>query len=313
MKTIAILTAACALPLSACATTSFAPPSIDFENETIARGSNSRFSNYCMSSERLKTAGDPMSVIPINPDVQGAQALIDNFLYMYRCTRIRAADGRQWFQVPLFLAVVGTATAVALGAGPDAAIAGGAANAFFGGAGKYYDPKQKAHLLGPAIDALVCIKMESSGIDAFTVNAISGVQEESGEALQQKMMALTPGGASRSEVVIGADRQYYNLVFAALLSVERVVADRLSNVGIFDPAGVAAQIEQLVEEEAEAKEDAEASAPTEAAAIEASKGADQATRQAVDATSQAKIADTIVKLATLQTKLQQCVVRAKMG
>lgn len=93
------------------------------------------------------------------------------------------------------------------------------------------------------------------------------------------------------------------------------MAQRLSNVGSFDPAGVIAEIKTLDEEARRKTEDAEATAANQAQALvadgskaDASAGA----KSAVAVTDQDKIAQTIVQVETLQPKLQQCVVRAKI-
>lgn len=274
------------LSLSACATTSFAPPSVNLENETAVRGSNYSIGQRCQPYER-KTDGE---TIPITRDATGARRLIDNFIFMYRCRAHAAANGRQMFEVPALLTGIGTATAAAFGAGPDVAIAGGAATALFSAGKSYYDPKTKAEIFDSSLDALLCIKAVAAGVDPITLGQVASLQEQNG-------LTTRSGGDG---VRISSDEQYYELVAASLLSVERVLAQRLRTVGTFDPAGVIAEIEKLKEQKEEKQAGAEKIAPSQAALLTN----DAATKQVV--------ADTIIKLETLQPKLQECVVHAKI-
>ncbi|QNA84937.1 hypothetical protein G4G27_13730 [Sphingomonas sp. So64.6b] len=288
--------------LSGCATTSFAPPSVNLENEMAVRGSNYSFGQRCMPNERLN-AGKP---IPIVQTVAGTQALINNFIYLYRCRAHSAANGRQAFEVPALLVGLGTATAMAFGAPADVAIGGGAATAGLNAGKDYYAPKMKAAIYDSALDALLCIKTEAVGVDPLTLGAISAM--ETGGA---NGVALTGTGG----VAVTAEQRYFAIVSASLLSVERVLAQRLSNVGSFDPAGVIAEIKTLSEEARKKTEDAEVTADGQAQALVADGSKGTATlkaKAAVAATDETKIAQTIVQIETLQPKLQQCVVRAKI-
>ena len=104
---------------------------------------------------------------------------------------------------------------------------------------------------------------------------------------------------------------------AAVLSVERVLAKRLSIAGTFDPAGVVAEIKALAAE-AQAKEAAARNtAPGDAQALTRDAAAGGGPRAAaataaVNSTGSAKLVETIIRLETLQPKLQQCVIRAKI-
>lgn len=266
------------------------------------RGSNYSFGQRCMPNERL-VSGNP---VPITETVAGAQALINNFIYMYRCRAHSAANGRQAFEVPALLVGVGTATAMAFGAPADVAIAGGATTAGLNAGKNYYSPKQKAAIYDNALDALLCIKTEAVGIDPLTLKAISAIEVggDNGRTL-----------AASGGVTVTAEQRYFALVSASLLSVERILAQRLSNVGSFDPAGVIAEIKTLAVETREKTEAAAATADNQAQALvtDGSKaGASPGAKSAAGATDQDKIAQTIVQLETLQPKLQQCVVRAKI-
>ena len=297
-----LATALSGLVLSGCATTSFAPPSVNLENEMAVRGSNASVGARCMPNERLN-AGKP---IPIAQTVAGTQALINNFIYLYRCSAHSAANGRQAFEVPALIVGLGTATAMAFGAPPDVAIGGGAATAGLNAGKSYYDPKLKAAIYDSALDALLCIKTEAVGIDPLTLGAISAIETDGANG-----RALTSSGG----VSVTAEQRYFAIVSASLLSVERVLAQRLSNVGSFDPAGVIAEIKTLAEEARKKTEDAQATADSQAQALVADGSGSAATpkaKAAVAAADEAKISQTIVQIETLQPKLQQCVVRAKI-
>jgi len=288
--------------LSACTTTSFAPPSVDLEYETMVHGSNFSVGQRCMSSRRQNEGGD----ILIARNATGAQRLIDNFVYRYRCASHAAANGRQGFEVPALITGVGTAAAAAFGAGPNVAIAGGTATALLSGGKDYYAPQPKAAIYDSALDAVLCIKMTAAGVDPFTVDKIGAIE----------------GGTSSIDIPVTTDQRYYETIAAALFSVKRVLAQRLSVVGTFDPAGVIAEIKALEKEEAIAVEVATADAPGEAARLLTAGVA--APGQAKDAVAEImpssadrtaaerKIERALIGMAALQPKLQECVVRAKI-
>ena len=255
--------------LAGCATASFSPPSTNLANVMETRGSNRSI---------LET-------------VDGARSLINNFILMYRCRAHSAANGRQIFEIPAFLTAVGTITATAFGAGSDVSVAGGSAAAVLNGAKGYYSPKQKADIFDSSLDALICIKMEAVGIDGFEIKK---VQQEAAK------QAKAAGNKGRSNgVEIGPETQYYDLISASLLSVERVLAQRLSAVGVYDPAGVVAEIKQLSEEIAEAE-----SVPSVSAAQ------NKTQPMQLSASEKATATQTLVEIKSLRPKLQSCVVRA---
>jgi transposase len=264
--------------LAGCATTSFAPPSVDIGHD---------MADQTLSTECLPTGTRGTK---IDPDVEGAQKLIDNFIMSYRCTIRAAADGRQPFEILGFLTLVGSTAAVALGAGPKVAIAGGIGNSVFTAGEKYYDPKEQTSILADALDALACIKTESVGISPFDLAATAN----------QQRTALAGTGPT---VTVTPERQYFNLVAGALLSVERAATIRLSRRGSFDSAGVAAEIETLtkkIEDAEKAKKNLKPQDPAVSRAVG---------RQIAAAM---RVADlTQLELDVLQPKLQKCVVRAK--
>lgn len=290
-----------AASLGGCATTSFAPPSVNLENAMFTRGSN-RLVQSCRPYKR-----DPK--VPIGHDVAGTLALIDNFVLSYRCAAHSSANGRQIFEVPTLLTAAGAATAVAFGAGADVAIAGGAATALLGAGKGYYSPQEKAAIFDSALDALLCIKTEAVAIDAFTVGAIAATETQTGAQVTATLAATRvspPGG-----VAVSAEERYFQAVQAALLSVERVLATRLSRVGRFDTAGVIAEI-KLLEEESKPTDTVTANAGAAAQSLTGGGTTSGAVRSAITGLSQSAVAETIIDLAVFQPKLQQCVVRAKI-
>jgi len=275
----------CACSLSACATTSFAPPSVN-----VNRGDTGR--------EALVSCAPGGGGKPIDQDVAGALQLIDNFVDAYRCAAHAAANGRQAFEVPSFLTLVGSTAAVAFGAGSDVAIAGGIGNSVFSGAKSYYDPQAKADIFDRSLDALLCIQTEAVGIKAFDIP--KAAEAERGGASNLLTGAL---GEEGGVVAISSEQQYFRMVSAALMSVERVTALRLSRVGHFDPGGVQAEIEKWGKERAE-KEAALAAPPAPDEALVASLfGADSGT--------QALVQQVHLEIEALQPALQLCVTRAK--
>jgi hypothetical protein len=235
---------------------------------------------------------------PIEQDVPGALQLIDNFVDAYRCAGHAAANGRQAFEVPSFLTLVGSAAAVAFGAGPDVAIAGGIGNSVFSGGKSYYDPEAKADIFDRSLDALLCIQTEAVGIKAFDVPKAS--EAERGGSTDLLTGTMAEGGGT---ITVTSEQQYFRMVSAALMSVERVTAQRLSRVGHFDPASVQAEIEKLAKEREEAEAAQEAPSPPDAALVASLFGADPGT--------QALVQQVHLEIDVLRPALQQCVTRAK--
>jgi hypothetical protein len=260
--------------LPACATLSFAPPIVDMKDKLEAHRNQTTFDAVCTPQYATDANGD---AVAIQQNVDGALALIDNYILTYRCQRDRAAEGRQYFEVPSFLALAGGATAAAFGAPAGVAIATGAGSAALGSGKNYYAPKDKAKVLGDGIKAMLCIHNEAVGIDGPTIEAISQVQKNSGgssgtgggngntqnnNSKNADLLFAEQGGGT--SVPITADRQYFNIVSTALWSVEQVMSDRLSNSGKeFDMSGVQAELDKL-KQDAKDKE-AKAGTPEQAA------------------------------------------------
>ena len=275
MKARLCLLGATAL-LSGCVSTSFAPPDVDVYNRMAA---GSLTTNCTLSGSNGGAIGH---------NVDGALLLIHNFVNAYRCSMRAAADGRQPFEVLSFLSLVGSTAAVALGASPDVAIIGSGANSIFTAGSKYYAPQEQTEILSSAVDALLCIQTEAVGIAAFD----STVPREGEQAPEDD-----PGGS----VEVTVERQYFNMVAAALLSVERVATQRLSRRGSFDAAGVVAEIELQMQRRAEAK----------AKEKQAEEGGDsRAGEEAPEFADSEALA--VLRLEELRPQLQMCVTRAKV-
>lgn len=320
--------------LSGCAVTSFAPPIVNLQDELTFEGTQSSFNAVC--SPKPNTSND------IKQDVEGARRLISNFILTYRCQAHRAAEGRQMFEVPGFVVAAGAATAAAFGAPADVAIGAGAAGAALGQGKSYYAPQAKARVFDDGLEALLCINNEAVGIDAFTLKAISDVEETNGDTAQTALqVAQSPDEDSGGEVSVSSRHQYFDMIRAALFSVERVVAQRLSASGTpFDTESVLTEIEAL-REKAETSSTEEDAADADAAALVTAPAtvpgatatgatiptsvinqlstkqrgqlsAALAAKSNIQNVSTGQVATTLLKLKKLQPKLQQCVVRAKI-
>ncbi len=328
--------------LSGCATLSFAPPQVRMDKEIVANNSQTFFNAVC-------TPDDQASTNKIGPNVEGALRLINNFVLTYRCQADRAAEGRQFFEVPSMLSTIGGATAAAFGAGPGVAIGTGAFSATMGQGKSYYAPKDKAVVLNDGLDALLCIQNEAVGIDPFTLKTLATAQENSG-APQPNPPETGSGGnpvelnsgtvEPEAAVSVSSGQQYFTMIRSALFSVERVLAQRLSAAGTpFDASGVIAEIEKLNKKAEDEKTETEGTTPAEAEqkAEEAGEAAKNlgpppqpvgtgpqlfalqvrnanfdAAKDNLDALDEKQLGRTIIKLRTLQTKLDKCIVRAKV-
>src|SRR4051794_6865273 len=111
----------CAFALSGCATLSFAPPIVNQDRRLQFMRTQSFFGGVCNPT----AVGGSNAV---KPNVDGALLLINNYILTYRCQRDRAAEGRQFFEVPALLGSAAAGTALALGAAPAVAIVAGAGN-----------------------------------------------------------------------------------------------------------------------------------------------------------------------------------------
>lgn len=287
----------CGAALSGCATGSFAPPPTNLTYELEIEGGNKDFASRCKPTERTKNNTDrreAANYIRIPHTAAGSQLLIDNFIYTYRCSAHSAANGKQGFEIPSLLIAAGSATALALGAPSEVAIGGGAATSLLSTGKNYYAPQTKAEIFDSAMDALLCIKNVSVGIDPITIDAISAAEKSGSRGLAAAAQKIT---------TLSAEERYFASISSALLSVERVLAQRLRSVGSFDPTGVIAEIKALTIDEKNIEMESEKSAMGQVEALN---------KNAPIAASATKVAQTIVKLETIQPKLQQCVVRAKI-
>ena len=323
----------CLVALSGCATTSFAPPIVKMDRELTFTRAQTSFNAVCTPNFNDPNAEE------IRRDTDGALLLVNNFILTYRCQADRAAEGRQYFEVPGFISIIGGAAAAAFGAPAGVAIGTGAVSAALNQGKSYYAPKGKAVVLNDGLDALLCIQNEAVGIDPYTLKTLSAAQEATGSGSTSTPETPTVAGtalvgADQStdgpEVFVSSQRQYFEMVRTALFAVERVVAQRLSNAGAaFDASGVIAELEKLNKEEAEKKDEAgDAStagqdAKTAAApAVTAANPAGLATGVVAPAAARAQlklgalsneqVGRTVIKLHVLQPKLDKCVLRAKV-
>lgn len=283
----------CGILSAGCATTNFAPPAVNLETNLTSGGA--------AGASQLAASGEctlPLGSTDITrPNVANARSLIQNFVLVYRCRAHAVANGRQTLQVPAFLSTLGATAASAFGAGPDVAIAGGIGSSVFNAGNSYYDPKRQAEIFDGALDALLCIKTESVGIDPLDIGRLdaAGPIEDGDES---------GGGVTESAVYVTPSEQYFDLVQASLFSVERVVAQRLNTLGTnFDPAGVIAEITTLTDQirgnlEDKVDESEVSDGDPEAGGSESEGGAD--------------LRNVRIDLKNLQPKLQRCVVRAKI-
>lgn len=364
------------LVTSACTTASFAPPHVDVTGaQTVkARG----------SCARVASGGGAIA-----RDIAGATELNDRFVAAYRCARDEAADGRQVFEVPSFLALIAGALGPTYGLTEGGRIAALSSAAVLGKANGYYAPKEKARYLDAALDAVLCIKTQSVGVSFFdttrgpavlaltgvagdpkgleaefdqirdrltelgaqekrwkqqlasadkamsafdgnspdhaeavrTANAASAALKEIanqagpllkraneignllqsggsvGATAQQSLMLNRPlpnGGG----IVVDVKQQYFEMVSAALLSVERVLSQRFRDVGAFDAEGITAQLEQVIIAKNKTK-------PQLDALLAKGAGA-----HALTADEQASKVE--LEIEALQPSLQACVIRAKL-
>lgn len=331
-----------AMALGGCTTVGFAPPEVTTRQPG---GASADLDCNVITTE-------------VTPDVSGATVLTDNFLTAYRCAARQAANGRPWFEVPSFLALVAAAAGPTFGMKKRGIVASGIGAGLFGQANSYFAPREKAAILDHAIDALLCIKTEAVGVRFFDTtkpvaaaaagtaqmteidDTLSMLADEIKAKLAERSR-LAPGVDTneldnqlkrlttlvtrlterRAELVLAASRpdvnniliprgnatvnvseQYFQTVSAALLSVERVLAQRLSNAGrAFDAAGISAEIEKATKEKQAADDNTQAM-------IDAQR------KKALGALAAAPSDNDVilVSMERLQPALQSCVTRAKM-
>jgi len=215
--------------LSACSTTSsFAPPPVKVT-----------YIGYTDTWPECGAHRDTSTQITVNRDVDGALRLADGFIHAYRCSAHAAANGRQIFEIPAFLATTGAATAVALGGGATYGIVGTTANAAFTAGNSYWGPKQKAAMYDHALDALLCIRNEAVGADPAKFEA---------ETAKQRV-------ERGPKVEVSPEVQYFALVSTAAFSVERILSQRLSNMAAPDGDAAAAKLTAAIEAILKAQQD----------------------------------------------------------
>lgn len=263
------------IALSGCATTSFAPPSV-YENKAAAADGK------CPVTE---PTGDD-----VDNDVTGALLIVDNYRLAYNCAFRDLANGRQAFEVPSALALAGGATAAALGAGADVAIATGAAASVLNRGNSYYAPKNKAQIVAAALDAVICIKREASGVGGEVKNGA------------QPLVDLAKA-AGAGAVDLNPELQFFQLVTANLQTVHAILGERLMSVGSYSPSAIADDIRKLSEELAKAE-----AATTTSNVRNELVSLKLAPADGLDAAVRSQ-----VSLKELAPKLELCTLRAKAG
>jgi hypothetical protein len=353
-----------AVGLSGCTTFSFAPPSVQTE--------------YRIGASRSACGPTSKDGRQIEKNFRGARDLIDNFTTSYRCASHEAADGRQIFEVPSFLALVAAAMGPTFGLTDHGRIAAAGAASVLGRANSYYAPREKMPALDAALDAVLCVKSESIGVAFFDTRqgdaeqartavikaqqqitqlqtALTSLETRRAAAVSElekltqatdsssvaRTAALTElksveasisdtgaelttletalnalvdskvlktvsisrigiAGVDDENLVASVNEQYFEMVSSALMSVERILANRMKSAGKYDPAGLQAEIGKLIAD---------------------MKAADDKTNNQFALRSQATaqtmqiqtVAEIKLMVAAIEPKLQNCVVRAKLG
>lgn len=300
------------LPVTtACSTLSFAPPNVESFYRTTATGAD-------CAPRLIKTGGgkpakkasqvkDGAGYIAIPQDtVDGARQLTDNFIFAYRCAAKGAANGRQSFEFPAMIAAIGAPAAAALRGNPDATIAAGITSAALTAGNGYYGPQQKANILLSGVDAMTCIKTVAVDLDPITIKIAEKLTgSENTEAQTKDLLAASALGQPTIEIPYST--QYYDLIYSALLNVDRIVAHRLNNEIVYDAAGVIAQVKDLQQKEQSEAEQGE----TIAEELEEDSSSSMKLYDSKNITK-TQLKRSIVKINTLPVKLQECGLRAKM-
>jgi len=297
--------ATCAAALSGCATTSFAPPPV-----AVNYDGDRDHSGLC------RAGGSRPVTVTVQRNVAGAYSLVDTFIETYRCAAHSAANGRQAFEIPAFVATTGAALATAVGGGATYGIVGTAANAAFNAGGKYWDPKLKAGIYDHSLDALLCVKTEAVGIPAYKFD------QAAAEAAEEAA-ASARNGQPASIVEVSAEQQYFEMVSAAAFSIERILAHRLSNMAPVDAGAVAAELRNAIDAARKAEEERKKKAGGGGGSGEGSDTDPAAMRGdpddpfrmlPVDEDAEEPSKQNMVELdlAVLKPKLDECVIRAKL-
>jgi len=175
---------AAAIALSGCTSiTSFAPPPVTKTTKVA------EYDAACTPSGATFNGQS----IAITPDVIGASDLIDNYQKAYECTATELANGRQVFEVPVFLATAAGLAGAQFGLDADGILATGVYSALVKGGGDYYAPEEKASMVWDAHRAVGCVRDEASGLSYFRTSRPS--QEGSDTPDAQKIADLQADGA----------------------------------------------------------------------------------------------------------------------
>lgn len=206
------------------------------------------------------------------PTLEDAIRDVDDFIQAYRIAANHAANGRSAFEVPAFLTSVGALTAVGFGAGKDVALAAGAAGATLNGGNAYFAPKAKGAILRRGVEAFECIQQVATGVKPFNHSTNSEAR-------------------SFAEAVNGGTSNQFYLVRNAAVSVDNIIGDRLSDAGSLASAqALATEYEKLVKQRIAEQQNAQSAGFVEAAGV---------------------TAEATERVATMQSDLQLCVLRAR--
>ena len=225
------------LLLQGCATASFAPPDVERSSRLLRVPSAT-----CISEKDKFNNAD----VRINSDVIGALDLIQNFELTYRCAADEAANGRQVFEVPSFLATAAGLAGASFGLSADQILVTGVSAAVLNGGKSYYAPREKVGVLHSAIGAVNCIRTESVGISYFRTredNAPSDPVEQFRAAYKQlEDIDLRADGLNLKKNAVAdpntrvalhgseALHQQYASQLEGLAMMRGVVVDRLARI-----------------------------------------------------------------------------------
>jgi hypothetical protein len=148
------------------------------------------------------------------------------------------------------------------------------------------DAKTQSDDLQNKLDALAGV-----GVDV-------GAGADSGGSGQSKSLMFSQPLPDGQTVEVDVKQQYFEMVSASLLSVERVLAQRFRDAGSFDSAGIVAELQQVSAAKQEKDVPVKALTTTMTA------------RALTDVERGSLI---VLELQKLQPALQGCVVRAKLG
>lgn len=186
----------------------------------------------------LRVSAVTLPVEDFEEDTAGAVALLDARLALYTKAQGQAANTRQAFELPSLLAVIAPVTAVALGAGPNVVIAGGAANATVKTGNGYFAPQSKADMYRDAGLAITCLRAVATGNKPIEV-----------ESATQALHAFDTSSPDDS------DERIYGAFRHGADSVHAVLSQRLASAGGYSAAsGLAAEYQQSVKAEEEARQ-----------------------------------------------------------